>query len=149
MPRRKVVKVPPFLRRPRRRKVGVWLVLGAFFIKALVPFGLTGSAASGFGAATSPASAFSYSIVLCTPNGIKVIRVDDQGMSLPDRASDDGSCVLCLPQSKDHACEPGLQEYLLQARLPTGRQPNPEDSEVSEPAVWFDATFPRAPPVSA
>ncbi len=142
MPRRKVVKAPPPFNRARRRKLGVWLVLGAFFIKALGPFGLTGAAAA-------PAGTFNYSIVLCTPNGLKVIRFDDQGRPLPDRVSDGGSCVLCLPLSKGDACAPDLWEALLQIRLPAGRLPKPEDSEVSGPAVWFDAAFPRAPPVSA
>lgn len=142
--RQNLVNKPSIFRRRRWREIGSWLVLGAFFLKALAPLGL---AAHGLGGL--PGALDETAIVICTVNGIKVIRFDGQGQPVPNDASNDGFCVLCLPFHGAAAIALDTGQTFPQPVLLNVRLPAPIDAGLFRPVVSSGSASPRAPPASA
>lgn len=143
MRRQSLVTKPSIFRRRRWREIGSWLVLGVFFLNALAPLGL---AKQGLG--SLPGDLDETAIVICTANGIKVIRFDDQGQPIPNGASDDGFCVLCLPFHGAAAIASDTGQAFPQTVLLNVRMPAPIDAGLFRPVVSSGSASPRAPPAS-
>lgn len=144
MRRQNLVRKPSVFRRRRWREIGSWLVLGAFFLNALAPLGL---AAQGFG--RLPGTLGETAIVICTANGIKVIRFDDRGQPVPNGTRNDGFCVLCLPFHGASAMASDTGQAFPQPVLLNVRLPAPMEAGLFRPVVSSGSASPRAPPASA
>lgn len=134
----------------RRREIGIWFVLGVFFFNAVAPLGLAALGTDGFPSTKGYAGApDETAILLCTPNGIKIIRFDEEGAPVRDDAGDDGSCVFCLPFYNANIAAPDARDsFLYPPCLPIGASPTSIDDGLLRPAVSSGSATPRAPPVS-
>jgi hypothetical protein len=74
----------------RRHPVLAWLVLGAFLLASLSPpRHLPMGAAPGLGA-------LGELIVLCTPQGVKLVRFGEQAPDAPDKPTQGRVCPVCI-----------------------------------------------------
>ena len=134
----------------RRREIGIWFVLIVFFFNAVAPLGLAAQGTNGFpstkGFAGGPDE---VAILLCTSNGIKIIRFDEEGAPVRDDAGDDGFCVFCLPFCNTNIAAPDAQDSFLHPPcLLIGASPTSIDDGLLRPLVSSGSASPRAPPVS-
>ena len=143
MRRQNLVRKPSIFRRQRWREISSWLILGVFFLNALAPLGLPTQGLGGL-----PGALDETAIVICTANGIKVIRFDDQGEPVPNGASNDGFCVLCLPFHGAVAMASDIGQAFPQPVLLNVGLPTAIDAGLFRPAVSSGSASPRAPPAS-
>jgi hypothetical protein len=143
MRRQNLVSKPSIFRRRRWREIGSWLVLGIFFLNALAPLGLATQGLGGL-----PGALDETAIVICTANGLKVIRFDDQGEPIPNGASNDGFCILCLPFQGAAAIASDTGQAFPQPVLLNTLLPAPIDAGLFRPVVSSGSASPRAPPAS-
>jgi hypothetical protein len=143
MRRQNLVSKPSIFRRRRWRAIGSWFVLGVFFLNALAPLGLATQGLGGHSGALDETV-----IVICTASGLKVIRFDDQGEPIPNGASNDGFCILCLPLYSASAITPDISQPFPQPVLLNAGLPAPIDAGLFRPAVSSGSASPRAPPAS-
>lgn len=89
-------------RSPFRRTFSAWIVLSAVAFNLAAGLVLPSSALAALadknisiGASTD--GGISISVVICTPNGLRVIRLGPDGVPLPDQPQRDANCIFCLP----------------------------------------------------
>ncbi len=136
--------VPPPVR--RRRVAAGWLTLGFLFLNILVSTFLPGAAAREPDVVYNPNLSENV-IVLCTPNGLKTVRLDAEGIPIEDEKADSSYCVYCLP-----LCKPLVQASIVENPVSLSefiftKRPLPRKIDPAVP--YRDATpaNPRAPPL--
>lgn len=88
----------------RRRKCASWLALGALLFNLLAGVTLsTSSATAGALLAAADDGAFD-TLVVCTPNGLRVIKLDADGTVRPEQTAGAKICAYCLPLTAGHGC---------------------------------------------
>lgn len=131
----------------RGRVFGIRLVLCVFLFNAVAPAGLIGQGFGGTlptGLATGPAG---KSIVICMPNGVRVIRLDADGRPIPENDKGNAFCVFCLPFAEATTDGLDARETFPRPGRSNAAMPAPADGALLRPAVTSGRACPRAPPI--
>ncbi len=133
-------------RSPCRRKAAAWVVLSALLFNLAAGYVLPSTAQAALAQADIADSLSSGVLVICTPNGLRVIRSGPDGEPLPDQHQQDARCVYCLPFNMAQA---GLASALTVETVPlltAERITYPVDSHASSSGGSSDRHPIRAPP---
>lgn len=84
-----------------------WVVLSAFLFNLAAGYILPSSAKAAL--AENPVGPSSGAVVICTPNGLRVIHLGPDGEPLPDQPQYDANCIYCLPFNTGQAGTVGVQ----------------------------------------
>ena len=137
------------IRSPRRRKAAAWVVLSALLFNLAAGFVLPSSAQAALSelSAAGPAASLSGNIVICTPNGLRVIYIGPDGEPLPDQPQRDASCVYCLPFNTGQAGTVGAPVIETIPLTTVVRITYPASGLTSSSGGSLDTHPIRAPPV--
>ncbi|NQV44414.1 MAG: hypothetical protein HQ501_05895 [Rhodospirillales bacterium] len=101
---------------PRRRMAATWVVLSALLFNLAAGYILPSSAQAALtessaqaALAENPVGPSSGAIVICTPNGLRVIHLGPDGEPLPDQPQHGANCIYCLPFNTGQAGTVGVQ----------------------------------------
>lgn len=94
---------------PRRH--AAWLVVVALVFNLAAGFVLPGSVSAAFSEAGVSVGADINTVVICSPNGIRVMKIGPDGEPLPELPHRDMNCIHCLPLNGSHGC--GLCAHVL------------------------------------
>ena len=98
--------------RLQAQKFVSWSVIGLLLLNVFSTAILPGLS-SGIANAASPLTDREDVLVICTANGLKLIRLDEKGESEPVKRSSGGYCAFCLPLNHAFLCAPAVETVAL------------------------------------
>ena len=129
----------------RRRKATSWLALAALMLNLIVGGLLPSSMAGAAIPEAGRGEAFS-TVVICTPNGLRTVKLNANGEPLPDQSSYYAFCVFCLPLNDGHSFVSSIQTTVLAPSLIRSREVIPLHISVTTSSVSLISRPTRAPP---
>jgi len=133
----------------RRRKAASWVTLGALLLNLLAAVMLPPSMAGAAVPGAAGASAAFDTIVVCMPNGIRIIKVDADGAPLPEQSVDTAFCVFCLPLTAGNGCTPAVQATVTAPPVVTAGAAVAAGVRQTPYSISLESRPTRAPPTFA
>lgn len=111
-------------------QLAVWLALSALVLQTMLP------SIAALARAVSPSHGASIELVLCTPEGLRRIRIADQGADQAPQPTSPVFCPACLATGAPSAISPPVVELACAAGgIVLDAWPSPEGSLLSGPAA--------------
>jgi len=111
-------------------------------LTAVFPALISGGANAAF-----PQTAGEDVLVICTPNGLRFVRLDVNGEPAPVEKTDGGYCAFCQPFNHPILSAPAAATVASKCDYVLFHQPIPRDAEQGVASSSFTPLGSRAPPV--
>lgn len=111
-------------RNPRRHTA--WFVAVALVFNLAAGFMLPGSVSAAVSEAGVSIGGDINTVVICSPNGVRVMKIGPNGEPLPEPPHRDMNCVHCLSLNGSHGC--GLCAHALLPDLPVSPNASPSEA---------------------
>jgi len=132
----------------RPRKFASWAIIVALFFNIISAVVFPGLSAAEENAAY-PQMQNENVLVICTPNGLKFVSLDENGEPAPAENTDDGYCAFCQPVNHPILPSPAIASVTSGYDYARFQQPVPGKAEQSIASFSLRPLGSRAPPVSS
>ncbi len=130
----------------RRQKLASWTVIATLLLNILSTAVLPGLS-SGQANAGYPQAGSEDVLVICTPNGLKLIQLDANGEPVPvEETAENDYCAFCLPFNKPLLSAPTVASVSSNRDFGHDRQPFLRDAVQGIASIPFKPLGSRAPP---